>query len=88
MSDLEVKVVGAAWCEPCKALKPVLKGLCEEHELTLTTYDVDTVEGSQFASQYGVRGVPTTIVFENGQVKTTLVGMKTKQELMKAIGIK
>lgn len=87
MGKLEVKLVSASWCAPCKALKPVLQGLCEEHSLSYTVYDLDSKEGSEFASQYGVRSVPTMFVLEDGKITNTLVGSKTKQELEKALNV-
>lgn len=85
MSKLEVKIVSAAWCAPCKALKPVLQGLCEDNSLSYTEYDLDSKEGGEFASQHGVRGVPTVFVVEDGKIINTLVGSKTKKELEKAL---
>ena len=85
MPKVEVKLVSASWCQPCKQMKPVLEQVCKDSGTDLTLYDVDTVEGSEFASKHGVRGVPTMLVMEGDTVKDVLVGMKSKSEIEKAI---
>ena len=85
MPKLEVKVVSAGWCQPCKNLKPVIKSVCEDHDIELQVSDVDTKEGSSVSAQYGVRGVPTTFIFEGGEVKNTFVGMISRSELEKSL---
>ena len=81
MKNVEVKIVSASWCAPCKTLKPLLKGICEEHNIQYTEYDLDSSEGNTFASQHSVRSVPTVFVLKDGVISDTLVGSKSKQEL-------
>ncbi|MBI4041560.1 MAG: thioredoxin [Deltaproteobacteria bacterium] len=64
----------ATWCGPCKALGPKIDQLATEYsgKIKFTKLDVD--DNPQTPSQYGIRGVPTLIVFKNGKVAKQLVG--------------
>lgn len=67
----------AAWCNPCKAFKPLMESL--QSEMPIQFIDVDS--SSQTAAQYNVRSVPTTIVVQNGTEIGRAVGAKTKEEI-------
>ena len=69
----------AAWCGPCKMLGPILDELSTEIPQKITKVNVDEVES--LAQQYKIRSIPTMIVFKNGQVVDTLVGLMQKQAL-------
>lgn len=68
---------GAPWCGPCRQMAPILESLAE----TYTVLDVNIDENGDFGHEYGIRSLPTFLIFENGEVISTLVGAKTKQEL-------
>ena len=69
----------AEWCGPCKMLGPILDELSTEISQKITKVNVDEVES--LAQQYKIRSIPTMIVFKNGQVVDTLVGLMQKQAL-------
>ena len=67
----------ATWCGPCKMLSPVLEKVAEKHpDVKVVKVDVD--QASDLASQYGVMGVPTMIVFKDGQIANKAVGYKSE----------
>ena len=70
----------AAWCPPCRLMKPVLDELAAERDdLGVVTLDVDV--NQRTAAQYGVLSMPTFIVFRNGQEVLRLVGARPKRRL-------
>ncbi len=75
----------ANWCGPCHAIAPILEEIAAEHDgqLKVTKLDVDSNPGT--ATRYGVRGIPTLIVFKSGEPVNTVVGWMPKEELMKKI---
>jgi len=75
----------AQWCGPCKAIAPILEDLSQEYagKLKIVKLDVDNNAGTP--PKFGVRGIPTLILFKDGQVKATQVGMLSKSDLMKFI---
>lgn len=81
-SDLPVLVdFWATWCPPCYQLAPVLAALAEEYagRVTFATLDVDA--NQQTAIQYSVRGMPTMLLFRNGQPIGGTVGAQPKSRL-------
>lgn len=72
---------GAEWCRPCKALEPTLESLSEE--VSYPIFKVDTDDSPDVAKKYGVKSVPTVIVFKNGTVHKTTVGSVSKAALIK-----
>lgn len=69
----------ADWCGPCQMLAPVLDRLATETPGTIAKVDTEALPG--VAQQYGVRGLPTLILFENGQPAKQLVGMQEESTL-------
>lgn len=75
----------ATWCGPCKMLSPVLEKVAEKHpDVKVVKVDVD--QASDLASQYGVMGVPTMIVFKDGQIANKAVGYKSEAGVEALIG--
>ncbi len=66
----------APWCGPCRAIAPILDKLAGEYEGRLTIAKVNTDEQIRWASQFGIQGIPTLIVFKNGQEVERLVGSR------------
>jgi thioredoxin 1 len=66
----------APWCGPCRAIAPILDKLAGEYEGRLTIAKVNTDEQSRWAGQFGIQGIPTLIVFKNGQEVERLVGSR------------
>ena len=71
----------APWCVPCKAIAPTLEELASELDGKLTIAKVNIDENDAVAAEYGVRAIPTMILFKGGQVAETLVGMMPKAAL-------
>lgn len=71
----------ATWCGPCKMLSPVIDELAEEAEDGLDIYKVDIDESRDLAMEYGVRSVPTMIIFKNGEIKDTMIGALPKENI-------
>ena len=72
----------AEWCAPCKQIAPILEEVAAELEGSLTIAKVNIDENPQTPTKYGVRGIPTLILFKGGQVVGTKVGMVPKSALM------
>src|SRR5688500_13080755 len=71
----------APWCGPCKAIAPTLEELATELDGKLTIAKVNIDDNDAVAAEYGVRAIPTMILFKGGQVAETLVGMMPKAAL-------
>lgn len=71
----------APWCGPCKAIAPILEELAVEFDGKLTIAKVNIDDNDAVAVQYGVRAIPTMILFKGGAVAETLVGMMPKAAL-------
>ena len=71
----------APWCGPCKLLTPIIEVLAEELRDKVTIAKINIDEHPDAAARYNVRGIPTMILFKNGEVADTKVGALTKQPL-------
>lgn len=72
----------AEWCGPCKQLSPILDEVASEMAGKLTVAKVNIEESPESPQKYGVRGIPTLIVFKNGQPVATKVGSLPKSKLV------
>ncbi len=72
----------ATWCGPCKMLEPVVKELAKLWEGKVKVYKLDVDDHSDIAMQYGVMGVPTLILFVNGQPAQRLTGYQPKDRII------
>ena len=71
----------AEWCGPCKQIAPALDELDEEFGDQLTIAKVNIDENPETPSKYGVRGIPTLILFKDGEIASTKVGALPKSKL-------
>ena len=72
----------ATWCGPCKALAPIVDQLAEELDGKVKVGKLDVDESPATAGKYGVRGVPTVMVFKDGERSAQHVGLTTKNKLL------
>jgi thioredoxin 1 len=75
----------APWCGPCKALTPVLEELATEMSDSVEVYKVNVDDNTELAQEHGVQSIPTLLVFKNGALSETIVGLKTKDELVEIV---
>ncbi|MEC9285864.1 MAG: thioredoxin TrxA [Pseudomonadota bacterium] len=71
----------AEWCGPCKMIAPILEEIAGEYseKLKVCKIDIDSNEGTP--PKYGIRGIPTLMLFRDGQVEATKVGALSKSQL-------
>ncbi|MFC6614074.1 thioredoxin [Halopenitus salinus] len=69
----------ADWCGPCRMLEPIVESLAAETDAAVAKVDVDA--NQQLATAYGVRGVPTLVLFSNGEQVEEVVGLEGEAEL-------
>ncbi len=78
-SDIPVLVdFWAPWCGPCRMLTPTIEELSQEYEGKIKIVKVNTDELPMVAMQYGIRGIPTVILFVNGEPADVKVGLQPK----------
>jgi thioredoxin 1 len=75
----------AEWCGPCKMIAPVLDELAGEYEDRLKIGKVNIDDYQNLAGEYGIRAIPTLLLFKGGQVAEQIVGMRSKRDLKASI---
>ena len=75
----------AEWCGPCKMLAPVIEELAKEYSGQIKVGKVNVDENSAIAEKYGIRGIPTIIIFHGGEVEEQMVGVQPKDVLKKKL---
>ena len=71
----------AEWCGPCKMIAPILGELEDEYEGKVKIAKVNIDEQQGLAAEYGIRAIPTLLLFDKGQVADQIVGLKSKRDL-------
>ncbi|MGO8764799.1 MAG: thioredoxin [Limisphaerales bacterium] len=71
----------AEWCGPCKMIAPLLDELADEYDGKIKIGKVNVDEQQSLAAQYGVRAIPTLLIFSKGQIAEQMVGAKGKRDL-------
>ncbi|MAQ75427.1 MAG: thioredoxin [Aquimarina sp.] len=75
----------AAWCGPCRMVGPVIEQISEEYDGKAVVGKVDVDANQEFAAKYGVRNIPTVLVFQNGEVVGRQVGVSPKNVYTEAL---
>ncbi len=72
----------AEWCNPCKQISPVLEEISEElkNDVVIAKHNIDNEPNTPV--KYGIRGIPTMLLFKNGELKATKVGASTKSNIV------
>ena len=71
----------AEWCGPCKMIAPILDELAEQYAGRVTIAKLNIDDNPTTPSQYGIRGIPTLMIFKDGNVEATKVGAVSKSQL-------
>ena len=71
----------AEWCGPCKMIAPILEEVAKEYAGRLTVTKLNVDENQQTPQKYGIRGIPTLMLFKNGNIEATKVGAVSKSQL-------
>jgi len=72
----------AEWCGPCKMIAPILEDISTEYADQLVVAKLNIDDNQQTPPKYGIRGIPTLMLFKNGNVEATKVGALSKSQLM------
>ena len=75
----------AAWCGPCRMVGPIIEEISSDYEGKAIVGKVDVDANQEFAAKYGVRNIPTVLVFQNGEVVGRQVGVAQKATYEEAI---
>ena len=74
----------ATWCGPCKMMSPIIDEIAEENgDIVVGKVDVD--ENGDLAMEYGVMSIPTILIFKNGELAETFVGLQSKDTILNAV---
>lgn len=71
----------ATWCGPCKMIAPILEEIAGEYSDRIKVCKMDIDVNQQTPARYGIRGIPTLMLFKNGEVEATKVGALSKSQL-------
>ena len=72
----------AEWCGPCKSMTPILEEVASEYAEKIKTGKLNVDQNRQSAERFGIRGIPTLLLFKSGKVEDTHVGLLSKSELI------
>lgn len=75
----------ATWCGPCRAIAPILEELAEDYQGRVQIVKVDVDANPETAARFGIRSIPTLMVFKHGERAEVIVGGRPKSELAQAL---
>jgi thioredoxin 1 len=75
----------APWCGPCRAIAPLVEEIAQQYAGKLKVAKINVDDNPEAATRYGVRGIPTLLLFQGGQVKEQIVGAVPKKVLLDAV---
>ena len=75
----------AAWCAPCRMIAPTVDSIAELHKDKLKVAKMNVDENIKTPSKYGIRGIPTLLLFKGGDLKESIVGAQPKDKIVEII---
>ena len=75
----------ATWCGPCRTIAPIVEEIASEYNGKIKVGKLDVDNNQQTAIKYGVRSIPTLLVFKNGEVKETIIGAVPKGQIVQKL---
>jgi len=75
----------AEWCGPCRMIAPSVEAVAEEYSGKAGVYKMNVDENMNVPNQYGIRGIPTLILFKGGQEQERIVGAVTREAIAKVV---
>ena len=76
----------ATWCGPCRMIAPAIEEIAQEKAGEVEVYKIDIDQSPDVARQFGIRGVPTLMVFEDGKPVNQMVGAQPKAQILQMLG--
>lgn len=77
----------APWCAPCRMVAPIVEDLAQEYDGHLTVAKLNTDENPHTATRYGIRSIPTLLVFKEGKPVDQIIGFRPKTEMKKKMDL-
>jgi len=77
----------AVWCGPCKMIAPTVEEIATEYEGKLKVAKMDVDANPRIAMQYGIRSIPTLLIFKGGQVAEQIIGAVPKRHLVEKVNL-
>lgn len=75
----------ADWCGPCKMMSPIIDNIAEELGNRVKVGKVNSDESIELAEKFGIMSIPTIIIFKNGEISKSFVGVTSKSEIIDAV---
>jgi len=75
----------AAWCVPCRMIAPTVEQIAESHAEKLKVAKMNVDENMKTPGKYGIRGIPTLLLFKGGELKETMVGVQSKDKIIEVV---
>jgi thioredoxin 1 len=75
----------AAWCVPCRMIAPTVESIAESHKDKLKVAKMNVDENMKTPAKYGIRGIPTLLLFKGGDLKESIVGVQPKDKIVDLI---
>jgi len=75
----------ATWCAPCKMIAPIIESVADEYQGKVKVGKVNVDENNGVSVKYGIKGIPTLLLFKSGEIKEQVVGVTTKESITRMI---